>query len=68
MKELDEFHAGMRTHLRELECIADDLDEMAGEAGRGFRDSQRILAKSARIYDVAAEIRYEAEQIGHGDA
>ena len=48
-------------HMRELESVAIDLDELAGEC-QSERMKQALLNKAARIYDVLAAIRCECHQ------
>jgi hypothetical protein len=53
----------MEIHLRELESIADDAEELANEF-QSFARQQALLNKVARIYDVACEIRHEVKELG----
>ena len=54
---------GMRAHLRELESIADDVDELADECPMWVR--QALLGKAARLYDVIGAIRHDFERVAH---
>ena len=48
-------------HMRELESVARDLDELARNCMSDYME-QALLNKAARIYDVLAAIRCECHQ------
>ena len=54
----NEFMDCLDVHIRELESVADDLDELANECQSDYME-QALLNKAARIYDVLAAIRYD---------
>lgn len=56
----NEFMDCLGVHIRELESVADDLDELAGEC-QSERMEQVLLNKAARIYDVLTAIGHKTE-------
>lgn len=55
----DRLIRSMNVHLRELESIASDLDELGSDEKLSYVQRQAILNKAARTYDVLEAIRYD---------